>query len=922
MKITSTKTSKILIISLIALIFSNVFIFFLIVPSRGQSTDQKNILVISKGNDTFFRQSLQIDAENFNISFISATSPSISIGSWIDCIIIFDSILLNDTQNDLSDFIYGGGSAIVIMGQELYNNASLLEKLNFIDNSLYEASKSLNSESMLFVINDVTHPISKNIDWNSAPDIKVANMTILPESSLNDTVEQIIDVYPVSKNLDIENNRQPTLLEKQFGAGNIILFTAWLEEGANLDFKVWPYFNYLLYAFIFESLQMTFQTYPIWPYSPVPHLKEQIIIGIIITILAILAITLFVITKRKSRTQMDQATIKALERQAEEEQRRLAEEAKKMEKVVEEKVDLKDEWEAIGVHRQLGGFLFTLFLSLFLVLPQLLVSNFIMPQIIQPYPQAAGWYNYAYNFFQIVWILFDFGTSFALAKYFSEHRVKNPEKAIHYIQIYVWWQIFTGIIQVTIIGFIGSIIFPHTALAHMSWIFVVYSFIQYPGIFLVFMYTFQGLQRSDLHLISYVAWEVAWLLIGQVIFCYLGRMWGAANPVIGEALGAGIGYAIARCFDFWVTFIMTFIMFKRLGFSPKTCFRIDFTQNEFKESMRYGSRLAVGEGFVQIGWFLQVIITSTFVANYSNNLGWFNLAWTLGMIVQIVTLYGQSLLGAFSESSAHNKKTLTKLYVYQAFRWGNYFAYFLISVLFAVGAKFLVGAAGEEYGRPAVQFLVPLLIFHTGGIYSWLVDAVFEGTGRTGYAMLVWIIEQVTRALLMFLFVLIFRDMVSVILAYVPAVFTKDFVAWFIVRKKIIKYRLHIFKSFITPAISAIINFIVLYIFGEIIWGLPLGDKILNTAIIFLIGIFAFIYFYAFLDAFFGGYDDNTLKEFERASDLVQTRVIRIFPKGLKKVTKLGARLSPFHNKFKIAMYEEAMKEAYDLTLEKRVLRI
>ena len=79
MKITSTKTSKILIISLIALIFSNVFIFFLIVPSRGQSTDQKNILVISKGNDTFFRQSLQIDAENFNISFISATSPSISI---------------------------------------------------------------------------------------------------------------------------------------------------------------------------------------------------------------------------------------------------------------------------------------------------------------------------------------------------------------------------------------------------------------------------------------------------------------------------------------------------------------------------------------------------------------------------------------------------------------------------------------------------------------------------------------------------------------------------------------------------------------------------------------------------------------------------------------------------------------------------
>jgi O-antigen/teichoic acid export membrane protein len=685
---------------------------------------------------------------------------------------------------------------------------------------------------------------------------------------------------------------------------------------------VWPYFNYLLYAFIFESMQMSFQSYPIWPYSPVPHLTEQIFIGIIILILTILAISLYIITKKKSRTQMDQATIEALERQAEEEQERVMKEAKKLEKIVEEKVDLEDEWEAIGVHRQLGGFLFTFFLSLFLVLPQLLVSNFIMPQIIQPYPQAAGWYNYAYNFFQIVWILFDFGTSFALAKYFSEHRVKNPEKAIHYIQIYVWWQIFTGIIQVTIIGFLGSIIFPYTPLAHMSWIFVVYSFIQYPGIFLVFMYTFQGLQRSDLHLISYVAWEVAWLLIGQVIFCYIGRIWGATNPIIGEALGAGIGYAIARCFDYWITFIMTFIMFKKLGFSPKTCFRIDFSREEFKESMRYGSRLAVGEGFVQVGWFLQVIITSAFVANYSNNLGWFNLAWTLGQIVQIVTLYGQSLLGAFSESSAHNKKTLTKLYVYQAFRWGNYFAYFLISVLFAVGAKFLVGAAGEEYGRPAVQFLIPLLIFHTGGIYSWLVDAVFEGTGRTGYAMLVWIIEQVTRALLMFLFVIIFRDMVSVILAYVPAVFAKDFVGWLIVRKRIVKYQIHVFKSFITPAISAVLNFIVLFIFGEIIWIIPLGDKILNTAIIFLIGIFVFVYFYAFCDSFFGGYDSNTLKELERAADMVQTRFIRIFPRGLKKVARLGSRLSPFHNKFKITMYEEAMKEAYDLTLEKKVLKI
>jgi hypothetical protein len=332
--------------------------------------------------------------------------------------------------------------------------------------------------------------------------------------------------------------------------------------------------------------------------------------------------------------------------------------------------------------------------------------------------------------------------------------------------------------------------------------------------------------------------------------------------------------------------------------------------------------LGIGEGFVQIGWFIQIIITSTFVANYSNNLGWFNLTWTLGMIVQLVSLYSNTLLGAYSESSSHNKQTLTKLYIYQAFRWGNYFAFFLISVLFATGAKFLIGAAGEEYGGPAVKFLIPLLLFHMGGIYSWLVDPVFQGTGHTSYAMVVWIIEQVTRALLMYLFVIIFRDMVFVIIAYIPAVLIKDVIAWLIVRKKIINFKIYPFKTFISPAISAILNYIVLFYVGELIWSIPLGDKIINTALIFILGIFVFLFFYAFLDGFLGGYDDNTLEELHRATSMVTTRGIRAFPKTLNRVAKLGSKISPFHNKFKIDIYEEAMKEAYDLTLEKRVLKI
>jgi O-antigen/teichoic acid export membrane protein len=918
------KISKILVIGLIALVVSNISVFFLITPTFGQSSNPKNILLVSKGNDELFVQSLGID-KDFNISRVPDTNPLVSIGTWIDVIILFDAQLNSSEQQIISNFVDTGGAAIVFMGQNLHDNATLLEELGIIDNTLFEAIKSKNQEIMLSIVHNKSYAVSRNIDWNSAPEMKINNMTIfnnMTTSSLDPSLKRIVDVYPASKNLQINLYRQPLIVERSKVSGKVILFSGWLETTANLDFKVWPYFNYLLYGLIFESLDSSFQTYPIWPYSPVPHLLDQIIIGIIVVILGVLVIALFIIVKKKSRTAMDREAIEVLKLKAEEEERIKIEEAKELEKKLEEHVDLQDEWEVIGVHRQLGGFLFTLFLGLILVLPQLLVSNFIMPQFIQPYPQAAGWYNYAYNFFQIIWILFDFGTSFALAKYFAQHRVKNPEKAIHYIQIYIWWQIFTGIIQISLIAFIGSFIFPYTNLAHMSWIFIVYSFIQYPGVFLVFMYVFQGMQRSDYYLILYICWEVVFLLIGQVSFCYIGRIWGAANPIFGEALGAGIGYAIARCFDFWMTFIFSLLIFRKQGFSPKSCFRIDFSKKEVKESLLYGSKLGIGEGFVQIGWFIQIIITSTFVANYSNNLGWFNLTWTLGMIVQLVSLYSNTLLGAYSESSSHNKQTLTKLYIYQAFRWGNYFAFFLISVLFATGAKFLIGAAGEEYGGPAVKFLIPLLLFHMGGIYSWLVDPVFQGTGHTSYAMVVWIIEQVTRALLMYLFVIIFRDMVFVIIAYIPAVLIKDVIAWLIVRKKIINFKIYPFKTFISPAISAILNYIVLFYVGELIWSIPLGDKIINTALIFILGIFVFLFFYAFLDGFLGGYDDNTLEELHRATSMVTTRGIRAFPKTLNRVAKLGSKISPFHNKFKIDIYEEAMKEAYDLTLEKRVLKI
>ena len=45
---TNKKTSKIMVISIIALIISGASLFLIMIPAHGQAANQKNILVISK----------------------------------------------------------------------------------------------------------------------------------------------------------------------------------------------------------------------------------------------------------------------------------------------------------------------------------------------------------------------------------------------------------------------------------------------------------------------------------------------------------------------------------------------------------------------------------------------------------------------------------------------------------------------------------------------------------------------------------------------------------------------------------------------------------------------------------------------------------------------------------------------------------
>ncbi|MCG3217342.1 MAG: hypothetical protein KAS63_11475, partial [Candidatus Heimdallarchaeota archaeon] len=542
-----------------------------------------NVLVVGEDIDDYLMDRILLDP-SFLITSRSTVGSDIS---GFDCIVILDYIPTTAEINQL--VLFPGGIAIFVYSN-LASNATLLETLGLASVSsgiLYQNnSLPVPTESSL------EHPIIENIQWNTVPTVtNYTNIqltgTILLETS-SDSPHP--DLALVSTN----NNDKH------------IVFNFFPDRVFNNELIDWPFFNYLFYLTIMSIDGQTVQTYAKWDYSPVPHTMETVVLGVSVLITVIITVVGYVYSRKYAKKN----PIKE-------------EDLQKMSKEVKE----SEEWEEVGMHRQLGGFLVQLFAGLLILLPNVVMTALVFPLIILPSPQAAGFYDFTIRFFEALWLFFDFGTSIVLVKFFSEHRIKRPQHAIKYVQMFVWFQMLSGIAQLFLISFIGSIVFPHTFLAHMSWLFVTHAFFQWPAFFLVFMYLFQAMNRIDiyqfLNLLLYAVFNITVQYLVIVLFRFtLGK-----NPVFGDGLAGAIGYSVGFYVIQVLSFFIGLLFFKRLGFSLKSIFRIDFTWVEIKEAFKFGFKWTLGAILPPLGWFIQLFLLSKFLPNYTQQQGYFSIAW-------------------------------------------------------------------------------------------------------------------------------------------------------------------------------------------------------------------------------------------------------------------------------------------------------
>ncbi|HMF30137.1 MAG TPA: polysaccharide biosynthesis C-terminal domain-containing protein [Candidatus Lokiarchaeia archaeon] len=911
--------------------------------TASSSTSLVKIGVINNFTPSKLTASLGVDP-NFTVTQISidqflqnVTASTLNVDVVVLGNIVYNASVISGIQTYLNS---ENGRIFLILGEDNDSQVSLLSAFNLL------ATPEAETVPLPAIWNatNASNPIVKDINWNSLPEAR----TYLNASWQANMINVLISS---------SGNGDPLLLEANAYPSRLLIMTPFMSSTANQDYELSLYYNYINYRIVKYLAGQTADSYIDWPYSPIPHTYQQE--GIIIWLIVIAAVGIggFFLSRRFSSRPLGtnwlkkmlkmgsiQTPVESLPPSTSERSKEktappmtfeekvppsltfeekvaspLALEEKEAPSEVPPKEEMQDtssEWEQVGIHRQISQFFFNLILSFIVAVPGLTLSLYIYPNFIQPYPQVVGWQNLTGGFFGILATIFDLGIGAATVKFFAQYRVKDPQKAVRFLQLQAWWWILTAVAKTLIITTIGLFVFTQQAsLAYLSWACILNAITIFPGMAGILGTALSGMQRYDYKVLCDV---VGGTVINTFInygVILLFRSLFANNILYGDSFGTLVGLTVGSIVTTWTSFLYYSIAFKKLGYSVSTLLRADFKMAEFKEAVRYGWKLALGGLFVPLVSTLEVYLVSQFVLNSSAEMGYYAMMANISNFVGTAVIIFQNLSAGISEAHGNGKMNLLSYYVTEGMHYVNLFTFVLFAVLIIIGGNILVGFTGP-FWAPATKYLVILCCYQMVAIFSTSGDTILQGTGYTKYNAYAWAIEQSTRALLLILIIPSLHQYIGVVFVYLPATTAKIIFEYTIVRKKIVKFDWCFVHNFIAPGLAAVVCSGINYIFLLLI---P-PTNLLSTIILFLVAVFSSMFLYLFLLGFFGGWDDNTLKQFERGLNVVNF-VGKLF-RAFYKTSELGHRLSPIKNKYPVRSYDAAMIEARELTEAKRKLVI
>lgn len=727
----------------------------------------------------------------------------------------------------------------------------------------------------LAVTNTSADRLVQGIVWQSSPQVR-ERMQIVGSG-----LTPVVTAY---------ENQQILLGTQLLGAGRVYVFTPFLDD-ANPQIRDWAYFNYLIYFLAADAGGQEPLSFGNYPASPVPHQTERVVLYFLMVGLLLVSGTIFYFVRRYSLAHPEMLNQLVANRKEFENR------------------EAGTAWERIGFHRPVGGFMFALMSGLILFIPLIIYQNLILPVYILPSAQAMGIWGRVASFFPIIWNLFDMGTSVAHIKFFSEFRVRDPQRAVKYAQFFVWWQALSGAIQVAMVTALASAFLPETVYAMYIWAVIAHTLIQIPGFFMIMSDNLTALQRSDYNQIVDIAANMVIPMATQPLMIAVFVWWGKNNPVFGSAMGGVLGLAAAAYATQAVSFLFGLWLYRRIGYNARLLFLAHFDWSIAKESFQLGIFLVISGLIGGLGSSLQVLVIQSRLINNNEILGNLGMAGNFVFAYSVLLTLSGNAMPAISEAFSNGRKVLSQYYTVMVYKYGGFVSAFLAAILLAVADRFILGSSGKEFERAAL-YSVPLILTGALQFASNTGDIVMFAANKTRLVTLFALLGLGVNFGIAY--VLIDRWQVNaIILTGFIGLLLKDILVYFVNDRYIFKQRFFFWQTLIAPILAGGVHYVWLRWATGLIWK---GDE-LSSMLIFLIALLPSYPVFAFLYGFFGGWDDATLAEFGLAAEL--SAFIRPMTRLFYRASVLGARVSPLHNRFPITIRAEAMQEADALTRER-----
>jgi hypothetical protein len=599
-------------------------------------------------------------------------------------------------------------------------------------------------------------------------------------------------------------------------------------------------------------------------------------------------------------------------------------------KVNDSELPVEDLWEEIGFHKPIAGFWYNLTFSILSLLIGIFTTG-ILVNYFYPFPESNGYRNVTGGIFVVLFVIMDLGTHMTMDRFIGEAAIKNPEKMLNYIQYFIWYQAFTGLIQTTAVSIYALYFIPKTDLAYGIWLMLIIATYQYPGFLGVFGGVLGSLQQYNKTAILGFITGQGFQVITELLFVYLGRQYGIAHPEIGEIMGIAIGACIGVYIDDFFAMILSAWFFSKAmqdkGIRPRDCFRIGFDKELVKESMIFGVKTGA-PGLIGVFTGLLILwIYLTYVPQYTT---FSILASLMSGISGFINWGGVSApTPLLAESYLNGKKKLTQFYISQTWRYILFFQFLFLPVIVSVVVilpKFFVEFKMENY-MLAIPFFLPTLLRNAQQPLTSFADSIQLGTNHPNFLMGLRFAEEILKIVFIYLFVVILdlpgKYGIAALIwllpcAEYPAILFKTITAYVYIHRKIIPLKINYYQTFFVPVVSGLFIFGILQI---VLWGIfPLLELVFPFVVAIILVIFLLIIIILFgylpLTALLGGWDTQSLLDFKRAAKMSGPSKWYVW--RMYQVTEKVANMSKLHNKYPIHS-EEAIQEARELLVIKKL---